>query len=30
MLELYAAVLEEDRREDEKDRPLSYLTRKNE
>ena len=30
MLELYAAVLEEDRREDEKDRPLSYLTRKGE
>jgi len=30
MLELYAALLEEDRREDEKDRPLSYLTRKNE
>jgi len=28
MLELYAAVLEEDRREDEKDRPLSYMTRK--
>ena len=30
MLEIYAAVLEEDRREDEKDKPLSYLTRKNE
>ena len=28
MLELYATVLEEDRREDEKDRPLSYLTPK--
>ncbi len=28
MLELYATVLEEDRREDEKDRPLSYMTRK--
>jgi cell division initiation protein len=30
MLELYATVLEEDRREDEKDRPLSYMTRKGE
>jgi hypothetical protein len=30
MLELYTVVLEEDRREDEKDKPLSYLTRKNE
>ena len=30
MLELYATVLEEDRREDEKDRPLSYMTRKTE